>query len=1624
MSVQPEGHRGGGGGAATASGVEFQKSVGTLFAAGLLSGRAVDSRLGLGSDARAAYLAMEQQDLPVDDILVATSNGGYVAVQAKTGLTLSRKPGSRFHDTVAQFVKHWRVCAKGAGKQGWDRPLDPAIDRLVVAVDPKSASTVRSELPAALRHLCSPGPTSLNAAEQSALATFQSCVETAWADATGEAPAPGFAAKLAQVVRVFGHDPSDRDRIEPMLEQASPHAADASSVLTALEAVVGDMMGSHGSADLAGLRSRLMSMGVALAPRRAFAKDVRALREHSRSTALRLQGYEKTVLLPDSDATMPRECQPSVNQAALDGSLLVVGEAGIGKSAVLSALARNLRDGGRDVVQLAVDRHSVRTVEGLGQELGLEHDLVEVLNAWDGTEPGWLLFDGLDAARGGETERAIRILIKKTLELEGRWRVVASIRTFDLHMGEELRRLFQGDAPVETLRDSKLAGVRHVSVPAWTDAEFAGLCERSPVLQRALANAPEGLRELARVPFNTNLIGELLNDGVDAVRLGEVTSQAQLLRLYWDRRIASLGTPAQACIFRTVEEMVRCRALRAAKHKVNVPQPQAFDDLSSVGVLTAGRDDAWAQFRHHVLFDFAAARWLLTHDTFGAQTHLLKTSANGLLLAPAMRFALNELWEMESDRTPFWSEVEPMLTDDLLDPVIRAAVARVAAELPSGPEDLAPVVNQVEIRGSTAAAALQSVASALLVAMEDDPGICIAPWAAALSDMAPSVNQVADVFRRLLHKFAERAESAQVRKEVGIAARALLRHALDEESSFLSRQAIGFVTSTYDTAPNASRQLLRTVFDDSRFERFGHDEVPALCDGAKHILESDPEFVAEIYRLVYGREVTEDRETSMSPSQILSLLSTARQDYGTAHYLLEELFGDFLAAHPKQAIEAVNGAVLGHLSRSDPIPKLDKVHDFIASGRRVRLREDRSMLWASDPQESYGESAPTLVVKLLETLKSCDENLAIEIADTLTGSVSLAIFWSRAFAAAAARGDRLLEFMLPYAIGEPFLLAYETRKDAIDVVATGYDRMSVDDREAFERRVLSMDFARFSDRASQAKRECLEALFGAIGRDRLATEPARQTLTDQDGNPLEGRPNPRRYPIESGGWPVEVDGSDQPAGTAGGHESDASSAEAAIRAAKRAMGPGSDGGQPFSGTFDEACDLLEQVERRIRIEGIGDDVVRRGEGAIGEGCLAISKSGLLAAVQDEPRIERFVRLLKTASSSEWPEVGEETEARFEKRPSWEPPAPRVDAAGAATYMVQARPDWFTRISDDWDRLLEDPHPAVRFFASGCLGLVWNSDPAGFRARLSNRIQREKNASVLQQVLDGALKLTIRHDPEFAEPLVLDLLRRSTGGNKAQLELRSSLAKGLATLWVVHERAESLAAIEVWIRDSAVHHRSLSAVLSTLREGYTHGLLADGAGGEMALRNRCHELALRVAKAAAEDFTSHAARAKSDEAEADLAGHSARLLDEVCRGIRSSVVKDQGQDGVRNPPDPDLVIFLGEATPTLECLADTGTPHTIYGLFKVLEYLLPLDPAKVFDIAVRAVLGGGKRGGFQFESMGADELVKMVGRLLADHRQIFDDEGRRQKLVQCLELFASVGWPSAARLLYRLPEAFR
>ena len=317
---------------------------------------------------------------------------------------------------------------------------------------------------------------------------FAACVEEAWVSSTEEPFDPAFVRVLAQLAVVFVFDTSGagQTRTRDALATSLPRAADVVAAAVALESACAEMMSERTGGGVPELRRMLFARGIELRPQPQFDADIERLRANSNSVREALRQHDRIEVVGEPPVTIERNCQGVVNKAALDGSLLITGEAGTGKSGVLSALGQELESSGFDVIRLAVDQHSIESLEGLSRQLGLTHDLLSVLGAWDGTKPRWLIIDALDAARGGHGENAFRVLIEKALKLDGRWNVVATIRSYDLKQGQIFRSLFRGDPPSGELSDQTLPKVRHVQVPPWSTVEFRTICRKSAGLAGVL----------------------------------------------------------------------------------------------------------------------------------------------------------------------------------------------------------------------------------------------------------------------------------------------------------------------------------------------------------------------------------------------------------------------------------------------------------------------------------------------------------------------------------------------------------------------------------------------------------------------------------------------------------------------------------------------------------------------------------------------------------------------------------------------------------------------------------------------------------------------------------------------------------------------------------------------------------------------------------------------------------------------------------------------------------------------------------------------------------------------------------------------------------------------------------
>lgn len=1618
-----------GGGNATAAGVTFQAAVGAIFATQLLTERTLDDRLRLG-DVRVRSLRFETE-APLDDILVETDASGWIFAQVKTALSLSESLDSEFGKTVEQIARQWRTCATGNGERGWDRNLVSGRDRMVIAVGPNASGTITHDLATALASMQAPSAAQLPQAQRQALDRLRVLFEAAWRKIVGAVHSTEEVNAALRFLTVLQFNPDGPDRVAAIetLAHVMEDANAATAAFAATERACQILMAARRGTNAADLRRALAGAGVRLRAAPRYQRDVDQLRGYSARVEAHLNQYEETKV-GDVLIKIDRECTTAAVDAARTESLVLVGEPGAGKSAVVSAAAERLRSEGKEVIELAVDRLLIDSLDGLHIALGLDHGLREVLENWPGSEPAFLFIDALDATRGGRSEAIFRALIAEVLDMPGgRWRVVASIRTFDLRLGEQFKSLFEGTPPSNQYIDPTFPTVRHIHVPRWSDEELGEVLEKAPAIATAIERAGDRLRDLARVPFNTRLLADLISGGLSADSFGDVSLQVQLLALYWRHRVEQYGSGAELCLRTAVAQMVATRSLQANRLDVAQSDPVALDNLRHSNVLITVASDRYVSFRHHILFDYAASRVFIDPADVTATSDLLRRDRGlGLMLAPALSYALQDLWVTRQDGRPeFWRAIVHFAGDSASDPIARSVAARSACELPITPNDMRGLValfSGPPAQQALAFRAFSHVVGALTVRIEDGLAMQLAPWCYLAAEASAHVAELAWPLRTLLFLLVERIRMPEQFEMAGQAARRLLQYALGQadQSSQLASAAIGFVADTYVSDPAASRRSLVQLLTPDRLRDHAHEDMPWLARKVLKIDASDPAFVPEIYKVIFSYGVRDDGATSIGASRILPLRSNRRQDYEMAKWTLKEAFPRFMQAHPVEGIRALIGALEGHVRNQHPLD--DSAREITVRGgdRDGKVIDDQSHIWAWNPDDAHSDNAVALVQAFSARLKDASHEEAMRIVNETISSNRLAILWSRMFRAGAARPQTLGSLLWPFAIQRPFLVSYDSIKDAIDLVAARYPAEPAPTREAFERDLMTVEFPRASE-PERVKRNFLLRIFRTIGSEHLVTAEAQELLKNAPPVSSEAS-NPRPFEVTvtagDGGdphWWLREEGVDPDASP--NAELIAQTEE--VKEQLGLNGHTTVNGDPANGA--SRLKALWQSAHDAARAGAAANVVEYAKDMVSRGCTKLAN--ITDTLREQPDLLGTVcDLIEPLLVDASPRMTDDAETKDESS-LISTRGIRVDGAEAAMSLCKVDAATAARFETSLERLGGDPHPSVRLAVASRLAMLWETARELMWDLAAVYGASETNRRVLRFFADFLMRV-LHVDPERVEAMVFAILPRVHGRTeRASEELIEAIGSIMVILWVTHERDRAHAALEVWLSNPAEHEPEIGHALNSIRDGLVVGYGTEDSK-DAAIRGRCQQFTGRVVEVTAAGMQSYFDLPPDGRTDADceLATKLAKLLDETGDQFYfASGAFHEGQGGVEPPLRDDALKaeFLDDNYAAFRRIGDVGTPHTIFHLIEMLGYLVPGDPARVFDLAAHALLTAGRKQGFQFESLGADRFVEVIGLFLADHREIFNDTARRDQLVACLEAFVDAGWPAARRLFYRLPE---
>ena len=335
------------------------------------------------------------------------------------------------------------------------------------------------------------------------------------------------------------------------------------------------------------------------------------------------------------------------------GNGVVIGAPGVGKTYLLATHLRATEAVDRPAFLLALDRHLVRNDQELQAEFDLEHDLVDTLAADDrvtAAAPGLLVIDSYDALRAEDPQRYVRTLIRRAQNvLQARWRIIVAVRTFDATRSETLLDLFPPTgAPPPAEFQAPDVRCRHFFVPELSDDETYEAVATIPGLVNIYDRSSPDLRRLLHIPFNLWLAEKLLSGGVSPDDLSDVSSEVQLLTLFWRQRVSTGPTALRrrSVLADIARAMVEARqlSLRHDAHYKSEDDDIWQDLLSSEILAESGSAGQRIAFAHNILFDFAVSYLLIDDEPAPVAEFLAREPARPVFLRPSINYYFTRLW--------------------------------------------------------------------------------------------------------------------------------------------------------------------------------------------------------------------------------------------------------------------------------------------------------------------------------------------------------------------------------------------------------------------------------------------------------------------------------------------------------------------------------------------------------------------------------------------------------------------------------------------------------------------------------------------------------------------------------------------------------------------------------------------------------------------------------------------------------------------------------------------------------------------------------------------------------------------------------------------------------------------
>jgi hypothetical protein len=1341
------------------------------------------------------------------------------------------------------------------------------------------------------------------------------------------------------------------------------------------------------------------------------------------------------------------ELMKTFSEYALAESGVVIGPPGVGKTHLLRDFCKQLINKNIPNLYLPIDKLGANTEVELKAELDINNDFIDYLRSQNlayNSRLGVLVIDALDAARSLKAQSFFLNLIHRVKkELQGQWNVIVSVRTYDARKSEDLQQLFPILSRVALPRGFQTQGIhcRHFSIPKLTDDEVRATVGTIARLPHIYDNGSADFRELLRIPFNLWLLEKLLSSNLDISELSSVSSEVQLLELYWKYRVLSgpLGEDKRFFLTKTTQAMVRERSLSIRAEEVYVIGESAvWDSLLGAEVLIPVSTTAQRiAFSHNILFDYAVSVLLIEDDPQKLIEFIAQDYSRPLFLRPSLNYFFTRLWH--SAPALFWkafwrifpsANLNLRLLGRLLPPTVIVNEARSI-------EELTPLLNALaENKPYASEAGLRLMQALRMLDIDRDE-----LWIEFLNKVSENLHQdFAWDLAMITSSILERTDDGEILQTCGKISRKLLEWIWNCREEYKDTRfdglgaiwAVPLVAKTFGTNPQASRILLKKVLSLLEEEKFPVDFLFRLTSDLDKIIPYDSDFVAMVYTAVFGHSEYSDDKISFG-SPILPMTTTRRQEYGMCQYILIQHIPAFLGSAPLQATQAVidslNNFILDEHVREFSKEEGEIPQQFNFRGAKAYYISDNSFIW---DERGYDENpikmADELYQFIAELASSKKFPVTLEsLLDTFRDKAKFAFFWKRLLDIAAQVPEAFAHYLFELCIARPIQLGNDCIYELGKFLEAAAPYFSDDELRQIEESLLTLAKGELDNEQSKYMERKRNRLLARIPAEMLRTDAAkslRKAMEEADDVPTNEPLSSFSFyshPYSEEDW-LKEQGVDLA-------RSENQKLQSSFKTFNEFESMWANG-IPTANAIETILPQLKKLERLIKKPINADKAVLNSSWTKLGSC-----AKLISRAANDPESEIFRlcrRILLQCAKHECPEPNPKYDSQFNS-PSWSP-APRTEAAQGLPWLAARKPD--KKILVAISALVHDKVPSVRFLVTQELSRLSDQAPETFWRLAEEIAENEINHVVLQVLCNNLGNVVFRgesKDIEKQETRVLDKMFDKAIVQDERSRLLASFISLVIGLAIVRENEWARTKLDIFLSEpsdwsKALNQAAFQAVLYITPSNIDS--LKARAFAERAilwLSNAINSAAISIKELRAIPFEEWSEETRSKIR--DVYG----VIDQVV--MRLFFAADV-REGLRNNDRPPVSHeqrrnFFFKVKPLLEQILEFALDKengllfapTAHYFMQLLNGVLDYDPKAVIHMAAN-LAESSEPSNYNLDSLAIREVVKLVESIFADYRSELRDTDTLRDLLVLLDIFAKTGSPETLLLVWRLDEVFR